>query len=219
VPCFGDVPLTPSCAWLKRSTAARGPIHQGAEAGPVASREGEQSVPLLIWSKASSGTNEKTAATVAGSDILIIPVSDTESGLNRLLGDPVTCRRSRCPGENSRVLRSKSEIPFGNAFHKLCVRFPLIGFHVGDSGRAGSARAERTYNTVSERAPTVGCDGSGAYAARREGNSMADGIASDIVCPNCDVANRVPNAKPAGRAKRGRCQKAIFTGCAISVSE
>ena len=33
-----------------------------------------------------------------------------------------------------------------------------------------------------------------------------------IVCPHCQGVNRVPAARPAGKAKCGRCHKPLFTG-------
>jgi thioredoxin 2 len=39
-----------------------------------------------------------------------------------------------------------------------------------------------------------------------------------IVCPHCDSVNRTPGDKPVGKAKCGRCHKALFTGAPIPVS-
>jgi thioredoxin 2 len=39
---------------------------------------------------------------------------------------------------------------------------------------------------------------------------MADSI--QIVCPHCDVINRLPAAKMGQAAKCGRCKRALFTG-------
>jgi thioredoxin 2 len=39
-----------------------------------------------------------------------------------------------------------------------------------------------------------------------------------IVCPHCDAVNRVPMAKPALKAKCGRCHKQLFTGSPVQVS-
>jgi len=45
-----------------------------------------------------------------------------------------------------------------------------------------------------------------------------DEPARHIVCPHCDSVNRMPNGKPAGKAKCGRCHKPLFTGGSVGVS-
>jgi thioredoxin 2 len=44
------------------------------------------------------------------------------------------------------------------------------------------------------------------------------GQTRNIVCPHCDTINRIPNEKPAVRAKCGRCHKALFSGKSFPVT-
>jgi thioredoxin 2 len=39
-----------------------------------------------------------------------------------------------------------------------------------------------------------------------------------VVCPHCDVINRIPADKPAKSAKCGRCHRALFDGTPVSVN-
>lgn len=39
-----------------------------------------------------------------------------------------------------------------------------------------------------------------------------------VVCPHCDTVNRIPDGKPAGRGKCGRCGRALFGGYPLALT-
>jgi thioredoxin 2 len=43
-------------------------------------------------------------------------------------------------------------------------------------------------------------------------------VMTQLICPNCNAANRVPEGKDASAAKCGRCHEKLFTGHPVEVT-
>ena len=50
------------------------------------------------------------------------------------------------------------------------------------------------------------------------GNTMTD-TATQIVCPACDATNRVPEGRPAGEAKCGKCHAPLFSAEPLALTD